>query len=134
MPAAGRAQEVELIDRTALPVPARGDAKRLTQALNHLVVNAIKFTGPDGRITVESRDDGEPELTISDTRMGIAEEELPHVFDRFYRCASADVMAAQGPGLGLAIVKSIIEAHHGSIHLTSAPGVGTTVRLTLPAR
>jgi signal transduction histidine kinase len=64
--------------------------------------------------------------------VGIAQEELPHVFDRFYRCQSAEVMAVQGPGLGLAIVKSIIEAHHGSVRLDSQPGVGTTVRLVLP--
>jgi signal transduction histidine kinase len=125
-------KQVKLSDRTSGPVPSRGDAKRLTQALNHLVVNAIKFTAPGGEILVESMDTGEPEVTITDTGVGIAEEDLPHVFDRFYRCASADVMAVQGPGLGLAIVKSIIEAHHGSVHLQSEPGVGTTVRLTLP--
>jgi len=127
-------KEVTLRDRTAGPVPARGDARRLAQALNHLVVNAIKFTAPGGEIIVESTAVGEPELTITDDGVGIPAEDLTHVFDRFYRCASADVMAVQGPGLGLAIVKSIIDAHHGSIHLESVPGVGTTVRLTLPNR
>nr|WP_255645358.1 ATP-binding protein [Actinoplanes polyasparticus] len=100
--------------------------------LNHLLVNAIKFTQPDGEITVDSTAEGEPELLITDTGVGIAAEELPHVFDRFYRCTAAEVMAAQGPGLGLAIVKSIVEAHHGSVHVQSEPGEGTTVRLTLP--
>ncbi|MCM4083031.1 GAF domain-containing sensor histidine kinase [Paractinoplanes hotanensis] len=123
---------VKLRDRTGRPVPARGDAKRLAQVLNHLLVNAIKFTQPDGEITVDSTAEGEPELLITDTGVGIAAEELPHVFDRFYRCTAAEVMAAQGPGLGLAIVKSIVEAHHGSVHLQSEPGEGTTVRLTLP--
>ncbi|MFI5893124.1 ATP-binding protein [Actinoplanes sp. NPDC051513] len=127
-------KHVELRDHTSGPVPARGDAKRLHQALNHLVVNAIKFTGPGGEITVDSAADDEPSLIITDNGMGIAEEDLPHIFDRFYRCASADVMAVQGPGLGLAIVKSIIEAHHGSVHLESEPGIGTTVRLILPNR
>ncbi|MFF5295227.1 ATP-binding protein [Paractinoplanes globisporus] len=127
-------RQVKLRDRSRGPVPARGDAKRLTQALNHLVVNAIKFTGPGGEITVDSTADGEPALTITDTGVGIPEEDLPHVFDRFYRCASADVMAVPGPGLGLAIVKSIIEAHHGTVGLESEPGVGTTVRLILPNR
>jgi signal transduction histidine kinase len=122
---------VVLLDRTEQPVPVRGDAKRLAQALNHLVVNAIKFTAPGGRITVDSTGDGEPELTITDTGPGIPAEDLPHVFDQFFRSATADVMAVQGPGLGLAIVKSIIDAHHGSVHLESEPGVGTSVRFTL---
>jgi signal transduction histidine kinase len=125
-------KQITLRDRTARPAPARGDARRLAQALNHLVVNAIKFTGPDGEITVDSVTDNEPELIITDNGVGIHSDELPHVFDRFFRCAAADVMAVPGPGLGLSIVKSIIEAHHGSIHVTSEPGVGTTVRLTLP--
>jgi two-component sensor histidine kinase len=123
---------VKVRDRTENPVPARGDAKRLAQVLNHLLVNAIKFTDVDGEITVDSTSEIEPELIITDTGVGIAPDELPHVFDRFYRCAAAEVMAAQGPGLGLAIVKSIIDAHHGSVHLQSEPGTGTTVRLTLP--
>ncbi|MEU4242940.1 ATP-binding protein [Actinoplanes sp. NPDC026619] len=127
-------KQVTLRDRTQGPVPARGDAKRLTQALNHLVVNAIKFTAEGGEIIVDATADGEPEMTITDNGVGIPSEDLPHVFDRFYRCASADVMAVQGPGLGLAIVKSIIEAHHGSVHLASEAGVGTTVRLTLSSR
>ncbi|NMO54519.1 GAF domain-containing sensor histidine kinase [Actinoplanes sp. TBRC 11911] len=125
-------KKVALWDRTARPAPARGDAKRLAQALNHLVVNAIKFTQPGGEITVDSDTGPEAELIISDTGVGIDSDDLPHVFDRFYRCAAADVMAVPGPGLGLSIVKSIIEAHHGSIHVSSEPDVGTTVRLTLP--
>jgi signal transduction histidine kinase len=126
------ARDVKLRDRTASPVLVRGDAKRLQQALNHLVVNAIKFTAADGEITVSSTNTGEPELIITDTGVGIPANELPHVFDRFFRSAAADAMAAPGPGVGLAIVRSIIDAHHGSIHLDSEPGTGTTVRFTLP--
>jgi signal transduction histidine kinase len=96
------------------------------------VVNAIKFTGEGGEITVDAATDRGPELTVTDTGVGIAEEDLPQVFDRFFRCVSAEVMAVQGPGLGLAIVKSIVEAHHGTVQLESKPGVGTTARLTLP--
>ena len=127
-------KQVKLSERTGGPVPARGDPKRMSQALNHLIVNAIKFTAPGGEITVSATAGGEPEVVITDNGVGIAEDELPHVFDQFYRCASSDVMAVPGPGLGLSIVKSIIDAHHGSIHLESEPGLGTTVRLTLPKK
>ena len=125
-------KEVKLRDRTERPVPARGDVKRLGHALNHLVVNAIKFTAAGGEIWVNTSLTGEPELTITDTGVGIPAAELPHVFDRFYRSAAADAMATPGPGLGLAIARSIIDAHHGSIHVESEPGIGTTVRVTLP--
>ncbi|MEV7621726.1 ATP-binding protein [Actinoplanes sp. NPDC089786] len=125
-------KEVKLTDRTESPVPARGDAKRLSHALNHLVVNAIKFTAEGGEISVDARADDEPELIITDTGVGIPPHDLPHVFDRFYRSAAADQMAAQGPGLGLAIVRSIIDAHHGTIRVHSEPGLGTTVRVKLP--
>lgn len=125
-------QRVTLRVRTGSAVPARGDARRLEQALNHLVVNAIKFTAPGGDIWIDTHNTDEPELTITDTGIGITAGDLPHVFDRFFRSASADIMAVPGPGLGLAIVRSIIDAHHGSIQVSSEPGVGTTVRLTLP--
>jgi signal transduction histidine kinase len=125
-------REVKLRDRTESPVPARGDSKRLAQALNHLVVNAIKFTRPGGEIVIGIGDAEEPELVVTDTGVGIPEADLPHLFDRFFRSATADTMATQGPGLGLAIVRSIIDAHHGSVHVSSEPGIGTTIRLTLP--
>ncbi len=99
-------QQVKLHDRTEAPVPARGDAKRLGHALNHLVVNAIKFTGPGGEISIGTTDRDEPELIISDSGMGISPADLPHIFDRFYRTAAADTMATPGPGLGLAIARS----------------------------
>jgi signal transduction histidine kinase len=125
-------REVKLRDRTESPIQARGDVKRLGQALNHLVVNAIKFTEPGGEIVISTTDTEEPELVIVDTGAGIPAADVPHLFDRFFRSATADTMATQGSGLGLAIVRSIIDAHHGSIHVTSEPGIGTTVRLTLP--
>ncbi len=125
-------REVSLHNLMDHPVPARGDSRRLSQALNHLVVNAIKFTSPGGEIILRGTAADEPELVITDTGVGIPAAELPHVFDRFFRSTAADRSATPGPGLGLSIVNLIIEAHHGSIHLDSEPGVGTTVRLTLP--
>ena len=126
-------KQVKLRDRTEAVLAARGDAKRLAHALNHLVVNAIKFTAAGGEICVDAGLLGdEPELVITDTGVGIPADDLPHVFDRFFRSASADHMATPGPGLGLAIVRSIIDAHHGGIRVESEPGSGTTVRVTLP--
>jgi signal transduction histidine kinase len=66
-------------------------------------------------------------MIITDAGMGIEAEDLPNVFERFYRSGSADTLAAPRPGLGLAIVRSIIEAHHGSVRVESEPGAGTTV-------
>jgi signal transduction histidine kinase len=125
-------RDVALHNLMERPVLTRGDSRRLGQALNHLIVNAIKFTSPGGEIVVRGTGGDEPELVIADTGVGIPAADLPHVFDRFFRSAAADRTATPGPGLGLSIVNLIIDAHHGSIHLDSEPGVGTTVRLTLP--
>jgi len=111
-----------------------GDTARLSHALHHLIFNAVKFTGAGGTITVRTDgDDPEPTLTITDTGVGIPAADLPHLFDRFYRTADADTRADQGAGLGLSIAKAIIDAHHGSLHVSSEPGHGTTVRIVLPA-
>ncbi|AGZ46697.1 sensor histidine kinase [Actinoplanes friuliensis] len=125
-------REITLLNSTERPILARGDARRLGQALNHLIVNAIKFTSPGGEITICGTEGDEPEIIIRDTGVGIPAAELPHLFDRFFRSAAADQMAVQGPGLGLSIVRLIIDAHHGSIHVDSEPGIGTAIRLTLP--
>ena len=123
---------ITLNNRTTGPVPAHADAKQIAQVLNHLLVNAIKFSHPDGEVTISPAADGAPGVIIADGGVGIAADELPHVFERFYRCTAAEVMAAQGPGLGLAIVKSIVDAHHGTVRIESEPGTGTTVHLVLP--
>ncbi|GAB3846968.1 sensor histidine kinase [Dactylosporangium cerinum] len=99
----------------------------------HLLFNAIKFTPAGGHVTVTTTATPRPSLSIVDTGVGVPAEDLPHVFDRFHRSSTADHLAAQGAGLGLTIVKAIIDAHHGDITVTSAPGEGTTVCLTLPS-
>jgi signal transduction histidine kinase len=125
-------REVRLVDDGTGPVPARGDIRRLGQALDHVLSNAVKFTGPGGEVVVRAQNGDRPGITVTDNGMGIAEKDLPHVFDRFYRGDTAELMAVPGPGLGLTIVQAIVDAHNGTVRLESEPGVGTTVDLTLP--
>ena len=127
------AKQVTMIEHTSRPLHVYGDTTRLSHALHHLIFNAVKFTEAGGTITVGTDGDApEPTLTITDTGVGIAAGDLPHLFDRFYRTPDADTRADQGAGLGLSIAKAIIDAHHGSLHLDSEPGHGTTVRIVLP--
>lgn len=109
------------------------DHDRLSQVLTNLLDNAIKFTPDGGRIAIGWRcTNGEVEISVSDTGPGIAEDDLPHVFERFYKADRARAASSGGSGLGLAITKHIVEAHGGRIAVTSAPGAGTTFVVTLP--
>ncbi|MDI6104333.1 ATP-binding protein [Actinoplanes sp. NEAU-A12] len=127
------AKQITMLEHTSSPLPVLGDIKRLSHAVNHLIFNAVKFTDAGGAITISTDSTaGEPTLTITDTGVGIAPGDIPHLFDRFYRTPDADTRADQGIGIGLSIAKAIIDAHHGSLHLTSEPGRGTTVRIILP--
>lgn len=106
------------------------DEERIQQTLSNLVGNAIKFTPSGGKIVIAARRNGERvSVSVSDTGIGIAEDQLPKVFDRYWQSARTD---RQGAGLGLAISKGIIEAHHGSIRLESKLSEGTRVEFTLP--
>lgn len=108
----------------------RADRDRLLQVFENLVGNAIKFTPPGGRITLGAAPGaGEVRLHVSDTGGGIAADDLPHVFDRFWQARRAD---RGGAGLGLAIVRGIVEAHGGRIEVESAPGHGSTFSFTVP--
>lgn len=115
------------------PVRQRHDPQRLGQVLNNLIGNAIKFTQPDGRVEVSLEPTKEgAEVRVVDTGVGIDSQELPYVFDRFYRGASAHESRAAGSGLGLSIVRSIVEMHDGRIAISSTPGHGTQVSVALP--
>lgn len=112
-------------------VPA--DADRLEQVLVNLVDNALKYTPAGGRVDVRvRRADGEVEVLVNDTGRGIGPEDLPHVFERFYRADRSRARGSGGTGLGLAIAKHIIEAHGGRISVSSRADEGTTFRVTLP--
>jgi two-component system, OmpR family, sensor histidine kinase MprB len=105
----------------------KGNADRLRVAVRNLLDNAAKFGPPEGPVEVRLAGG---ELTVRDHGPGIAEEDLPFVFDRFYRALSS--RSAPGSGLGLAVVKEIATGHGGTIAAESSPGDGTTMRLTLP--
>jgi two-component system phosphate regulon sensor histidine kinase PhoR len=108
-----------------------GDGRRLMQVLNNLVGNAIKFTPAGGRVIVAvTVTDLEVETSVSDTGAGIAADALPTLFQRFTRAPHAGLVA--GNGLGLMIVREIIEAHGGSVGVTSTPGRGSRFWFRLP--
>jgi signal transduction histidine kinase len=117
------------------PVAARIDAARITQVIDNLVSNAVKYTPADGTVTVGlSRDDKDAILRITDTGHGIPENEQARIFDRFFRSDSARKMAARGVGIGLTIAKAIVDAHHGEIIVDSKPGRGSVFTVRLPLR
>jgi two-component system phosphate regulon sensor histidine kinase PhoR len=108
------------------------DRKRILEATNNLIVNAVKYSKPGGTITVSFVDIGDQVLVeIADTGIGIAEKDLPRIFERFYRVDKSRSREQGGTGLGLAIVKHIIEAHHQSVRVQSKLGEGTTFTFTL---
>ncbi|NTW02651.1 MAG: HAMP domain-containing protein, partial [Oscillochloris sp.] len=110
-----------------------GDRDRLKQALLNLGVNAIQHTGSGGYVTLglEQRD-GMACLTVADTGEGIADEDLPHIFDRFFRADRSRSRHSGGAGLGLSIVRWVAEAHKGSATVASIPGRGSTFAIWLP--
>ena len=112
------------------------DIELFERAIANLVDNALKFCPPGARITLAARaEDGRVRVSVSDTGPGIAPADLPHLFDRFYqsRRSVAPATGEGGRGLGLAIVKRIAELHGGTVAVTSRPGEGTQVVLSLPA-
>jgi signal transduction histidine kinase len=121
--------------REAVPEEVVWDRDRMSEVLGNLLSNAFKFTGRGGEVelSVDSADD-RVQMEVRDTGAGIAQDQLPHVFEKFYQADNQRSASAKGTGLGLAIAKNIVEAHRGSIHCESTAGVGTTFTITLPAR
>lgn len=97
------------------------DSDRITQVLTNLIGNALRYTPPDGTILVgaSALPDGRVEITVTDSGPGILPEDLPHIFDRFYRADKSRARASGGSGLGLAIVKQLVEAHGGQVSVES---------------
>jgi len=113
--------------------PIAGDPESLAQLVDNLGSNAIKYTPAGGAVRISARgDDGGVELAVADSGIGIAREDLPHIFDEFYRAANAREGGREGTGLGLSIVKAICDSHGAKIAVQSEPGRGTTFRVRFP--
>ncbi|MFP3911526.1 MAG: ATP-binding protein [Desulfobacteraceae bacterium] len=113
--------------------PVQVDPKGMEEIFNNLVTNAINYSPDGGEVKITARGRGEyVEITVADTGVGIDPEELPKIFDKFYRVKHKKTRAVMGTGLGLAIVKGIVEAHNGTIDVESRPDEGTTFRILLP--
>ncbi len=111
-----------------------GDAEDLHRLVANLVSNAVKYCYPGTTVTVALRPSQDTVLvSVSDEGIGIAEEDLPHLFTEFFRSTDPEALEAPGTGLGLSIVARIVERHEGTIEVRSKLGVGTTVEVTLPA-
>jgi signal transduction histidine kinase len=126
-----KGQKILLEEGKDLP-KVQGDPLQLKQALRNLVGNAIKYTPIGGSINISLETGGDSVVVrVKDTGYGIPAEDLPFIFDRFYRVRNEDVKDIEGNGLGLAIVKSIIEQHGGQISVKSEPGKGSCFTFTL---
>ena len=126
---------VEVEVEAEVEIEVLADADRVHQVLVNLIDNAIKFTPAGGRVSVCFGHAGEMvSCTVADTGPGIPADEIPHLFERFYRGdrARARAEGESGAGLGLAIARAIVEAHTGRIWIESEPGQGTSVTFTLP--
>jgi heavy metal sensor kinase len=110
-----------------------GDMRLIQRMIANLLDNAIKFTPPDGRVDVSIRAEGNQAviITVSDTGIGISPEDLPQIFERFYRCDPSRSQA--GTGLGLSFARTVARAHGGDITVKSVPNQGSTFSVTLPA-
>lgn len=116
------------------PVVASVDSHEFGRVAQNLVENAVRYSLPNGKITLRTflRED-HVVFEVSDTGLGISEEDLPYIFDRFFRADKARASHTGGSGLGLSIVKKIVDVHGGKIEVESAAGKGSTFRVILPA-
>jgi signal transduction histidine kinase len=110
------------------------DPFRIEQAIDNVMVNALRHAAEGGRISLRAdRREANVVIEICDSGQGIPPEHLPYIFDRFYKASTATGIASPGSGLGLSIVKAIVNRHGGQVSATSEPGIGTIIRMELPA-
>lgn len=112
-----------------------GDMDLLEQAFSNIIDNAIKYTPSGGKITIKAMNvDNNPTIIVSDTGVGISQEEIPHIFERFYRADKSRSGKSRGTGLGLSITKWIINAHNGKIFVKSKAGSGSDFVIVFPQK
>jgi len=110
-----------------------GDEEKLAQVFSNLITNAIKYNRPKGNVKVALREkEDSMAIDIEDSGIGIQKEQLPYIFDQFYRVKATDGKKSKGSGLGLSIAKKIVEVHGGTIQVTSELGKGSTFTVCLP--
>ena len=125
--------DFRIVRREALPEAVVWDPERINEVTGNLLSNAFKFTSAGGSVELTaSPADNSIVITVRDTGAGIPEQQLPHIFEKFYQADNQRAASAKGTGLGLAIAKEIVEAHGGRIHCESSVGMGTTFTLSLP--
>jgi len=112
---------------------AKVDAEQLMKAFNNLIDNSIKYTPEGGKIAVSlTTDNGHIQISFKDNGIGIAQKELPRIFERFYRVSKSRSIKSGGTGLGLSIVKHVVENHNGRIGVKSESGKGSEFIVSLP--
>jgi signal transduction histidine kinase len=122
---------VHLVVEIGGELKVRGVLQWLQRMLANLIDNALNYTPPSGTVTVSIGGDKKlGVIAVKDTGIGMAPDELPHIFRRFYRCERS--RSQPGTGLGLTLVEAIVLAHRGQITVTSTPNLGTTFTVTLP--
>jgi len=114
--------------------PVSADPKGMEEILSNLITNAINYSPEGGRVSITARGrESQMEIEVSDTGVGIPPEELPKIFDKFYRVKHPKTRHVTGTGLGLAIVKNVVDAHHGTIEVQSVAAKGTVFKILIPA-
>jgi signal transduction histidine kinase len=130
--------DFEVVVDESLPPTIEGDSDRLNEVIGNLLSNAFKFTPRHGRVALHAHPDSEGAesvvIEVSDTGIGVADEEIPRIFEKFYQVENEAQPRSVGTGLGLAISKEITESHGGTISASSEVGRGTTFRVVLPRR
>lgn len=126
-------KDIEIITTISKQLqPVTGDGLSLSEAIGNLIGNAIKYSNDGSKVLVMAKEiENEIVITIKDEGIGISKEDIPHIFEGFFRGQSGQAMAG-GHGIGLAVTRQIIEAHQGSISVESEPGSGTTFSVHLP--
>lgn len=131
--ARAESSEIRLSTRSDPDLHLDADPVRMRQVLGNLTSNALRHTPAGGTVTLTARQAGDLALlTVEDTGSGIATDDLPHIFERFWRAEKSRSRRTGGSGLGLSIARQLVEAHEGTVTVESEPGNGCVFTIKLP--